>query len=151
MIVNRKHPPSAGYDEDLTVKLTVSLHETWDEECVICMELTNTSQGDLEMITHSLPWRGLYSVVLVPTDTIPAGTPMSHPAIIDDPPFDVTTIKPDQSLSGQVRLAWRFPALVAMLKAREMILFWAYQPTTVNQTRGKWVGGWLLLPMLPKA
>ncbi len=134
------------------MNLTVSQHKVCDEDCIIDLELTNTSRATLELFTHSLPWRGYYSVVLVATGNFPAENPLSHPLITDDPPAALTaftTIKLGESLKGEIRLASRIPDLVKLLKNRDMILFWAYQPTTVNHTRGKWVGGWLLLPKLP--
>ncbi len=158
--MNPQPPPSPGDDAIPTVNLTVSLHKVWDEECILDLELTNTGRSDLELYTHSLPWRGWYSMVLVVTDTIPMGGPLTQPMIIDDPTVGSTTIKPGESLQGEIRLARRrvfdprdprAPHLVGMLKHRDMMLFWAYQPITVNQTRGKWVGGWLLLPKLPSS
>ena len=140
--------PSPGDDANLTVNLTVSLHKVWDEECIIDLEFSNTSESDLEFFIASLPWGNLYSMVLVVTDSIPMGVPISRPSIIDVAAIGSTTIKAGESLQGEIRLAWRLPDLVTMLKKRDMILFWAYQPSTVNQTRGKWVGGWLLLPKL---
>jgi hypothetical protein len=146
--MNPQQPPSPGDDANLTVDLTVSLHKVWDEECIIDLEFTNTSRITLELSTHSLPWCGEYSMVLVATDTLPIGNPVPRLPIIDDPWIAFTNIKPGESLQGEIRLADRIPDLVEVLKRRDMILFWAYQPTTVNQIRGKWVGGWLLLPKL---
>ena len=88
-------------------------------------------------------------MVLVATDTIPMGIPISAPPFFDNAAFGFTTIKPGEVLQGEIRLASGIPDLVEMLKKRDMLLFWAYQPSTVNQTRGKWVGGWLLLPETP--
>ena len=39
--------PSPGDDANLTVNLTVSLHEVWDEECIIDLKLSNTSDSNL--------------------------------------------------------------------------------------------------------
>jgi hypothetical protein len=149
MIMNPQHPPSSIDDANLTVNLTVSLHKVWDNECMIDLKLTNTSRSVLELYTHSLPWRGHYSMVLVAADTLPAGNAVARSLMIDDPPFAFTTLKPGESLQGEIRLASRIPDIITMLRKRDMILFWAYRPTTVTQARGRWVGGWLLLPKLP--
>ena len=146
-------PVSPGDDENLTVSLTVSLHKVWDEQCIIDLELTNTSTSDLELDHYRLPWRNCYSMTIVVADTFLGSSPLPHPTMIDDPPitFTFTTIKPGESLKGEIPLVSSFPDLVMLLKDRETILFWAYQPITVRQIRGKWVGGWLLLPKLASA
>jgi hypothetical protein len=140
--------PSPCDDANLTVNLIVSLHKVWDEQCIINLKLSNTSGSNLELFTDSLPWVGLYSMVLVVANSSPVLDPVPHPFFLVNAIWGFTTINPGESLEGEIRLAWRFPDLVEMLKTRDMILFWAYQPTTANQTRGKWVGGWLLLPKL---
>jgi hypothetical protein len=146
------NPPPAPdvFDQNLTVNLTVSLHKVWDDKCVIDLNLTNTGKSDLESWTHSLPWNGQYSMMLLPMDThVPEGKPIPRLAIIDDPTPDSTTLKPRESKQGEIQLATRFPDLVKVLKKRDVVLFWSYQPITTKQTIGKRVSGSLLLPKLP--
>jgi hypothetical protein len=116
MIMTPQQLPGSLDDANLTVSLTVSLHNVWDEECMIDLELTNTSGSALELYTHSLPWCGQYSMVLVAADTFPAGNVLARPAIIDDPGVAFTTLKPGKSLQGEIQLASRFPDIIKALK-----------------------------------
>ncbi len=88
-------------------------------------------------------------LIAVKTDVL--GTALDKSALIDDPGPASITIKPDETLTGKIPLARRFPGFLEALKDRDVIVFWSYQFQPIDAAPLKRVGGYVLFPKVSKA
>ncbi|MEA2718378.1 MAG: hypothetical protein QOJ39_242 [Candidatus Eremiobacteraeota bacterium] len=107
--------------------------------------LTNQSREDLVTYEHSLPWRSAYAMMVVAVETDPAGTPLERTLPVDDPGPGTVTVKPGETLHGEIPLAPRFPSLSGALAKRDVLAFWAYRFQPVGKQPLPWVAGHVVL------
>ena len=122
-----------------------------DPEYSLNITLTNRSPEPLVIYQHSLPWVGWNSMLLIAVKTDVLGTALDKSALIDDPGPASITIKPDETLTGKIPLARRFPGFLEALKDRDVIVFWSYQFQPIDAAPLKRVGGYVLFPKVSKA
>jgi hypothetical protein len=90
-----------------------------------------------------LPWGNANSMILVAVTGNKAY--IDRNLFIDDPTPEQVSLKPNESLSGDVSLEKAFTGLDAALKKSDVHLFWAYEaPEELHIPR--WSGGWILIP-----
>jgi len=74
------------------------------------------------------------------------GTVLGTKAVIDDPGLSTVTIEANDTLTGEVDLEVRFPALRGALRERDVVVFWSYQFEPVDDPPGPRGGGYVLFP-----
>lgn len=125
------------------IEVRVSGDPTGDYRLQIA--LMNQTNRALSTYAHMLPWVGETSLILVAVKTDAVGTVLEKRAAIDDPGPGVITIRPNETLSGEVNLGSRFPDLRPALSERDVALFWSYQFRATDGTRSPRTGGFVLL------
>lgn len=111
------------------------------------IKLKNCGSEDLKMFRAGLPWGNSHSMYL---NAVRNRTPLTAPTPIDDPVAGDVTIKPGETVEGDINLHERFPSLEKELNNDDVDLLWTYQ---ANETKGSTVsrfGGWVLLPKKAK-
>ncbi len=99
------------------------------------------------MFRASLPWGNSRSMYL---NAVRNRTQLTAPTPIDDPVAGDVTIKPGETVEGDINLHERFPSLETELSKDDVDLLWTYQ---ASETKGSTVsrfGGWILLPKKAK-
>ncbi len=116
----------------------------------IALEFTLRNSGTvpLDFFASDLPWGIQHSFMLVPVTNDPEARRIAEALYVDDPRQGQVTIRPGDQLSGIVDLSRRFPSLAELLKTREVIVFWSFQPTQVNGTQMHRTSGTVVLPKL---
>ena len=90
-----------------------------------------------------LPWGNANSMILVAVTGNKSY--IDRNLLIDDPTTEQVSLKPTESLSGDVSLEKAFTGLDPALKKSDVHLFWAYEaPEELHIPR--WSGGWILIP-----
>lgn len=110
------------------------------------VRVTNTSDTALDAYEASLPWRTVYSMILVAVSTDPAGTVLERSLPIDDPGPGTITLRPGQALEGDVALERRFPGFVQAQAARDVLVFWSYRFQPIGRPALPWRGGFVVFP-----
>lgn len=89
-----------------------------------------------------LPWGNRYSIVF--SAVRPNGEPVDLSLPIDDPGFAKVSVKPHETLTGEIDLRYVIRDLNATKKS-DVLLFWAYKsPDELHIPR--WSGGLVLIP-----
>jgi hypothetical protein len=110
------------------------------------VRLTNTSGVALETYEHALPWRGVYSLLVVAVKTDPAGSVLERTLPIDDPGAGTVTVMPGQALEGDVLLTNRFPGFEQARADKDLLVFWGYRFQPLGRAPLPWSGGFVLFP-----
>jgi hypothetical protein len=108
--------------------------------------LRNTSGAAAETYEHALPWRGVYSMLLLAVRTDPAGSVLERSLPVDDPGPATVTLQPGETLEGDIPLAERFPEFAEAQKAGALLVFWAYRFQPVGTPPLSWTGGLVIFP-----
>ena len=95
----------------------------WDLE----ISLTNETANPLTTYSHSLPWIGWYSIIILAVKANAPGTPLERFSPVDDPTTGTIVIKPGETLTGQLSLVKQFPDFAEAIKEGDVIVFWSYQ------------------------
>jgi hypothetical protein len=106
--------------------------------------LRNSSSVALETYEHSLPWRGVYSMLVIVVRTDSVGSVLERSLPVDDPGPGTVTVRPGEVLEGDVALAPRFPGFAQALAASDLLAFWSYRFQAVGQAPLPWTGGFVL-------
>jgi hypothetical protein len=91
-------------------------------------ELEYTGGTPLVVDEQSLPWNTPRDLVIEAVQLTPAGPRLAQP--VPRPrelPRAALTLHPGETVSGQVHLSARLPALAAALRESEVVLFWSHQ------------------------
>ena len=92
-----------------------------------------------------LPWELRHSIILMAVT--PAGDSLPQNVVAGDPGLQKVTLKPGQSVSGDIDLKMVFKDLDGARRKSDVLLFWAYRsPSGLNLP--KWSGGWILIPRM---
>jgi len=110
--------------------------------------LTNRSAESITIYTHSLPWVGWDSMMLIAAKTDAVGTIIGKNTPIDDPGVDRITIKQNETLTGKISLVDKFPGFMEAIKDRDVIVFWSYQIQPIDKPTLSRMGGFVLFPKL---
>jgi hypothetical protein len=110
------------------------------------VRLRNTAKTVLETYEHSLPWRGVYSMVVIVVRADSVGSVLDRSLPVDDPGPGTVTVKPGEILEGDVAFAPRFPGFVQALAESDLLVFWSYQFQVAGQAPLPWTGGFVLFP-----
>jgi hypothetical protein len=111
----------------------------------LALHVTVSSQASSVVMIGKwqLPWGNANSMILVAV-TDNKGY-VDRNLLIDDPTTEQVSMKPNESMSGDVSLQEAFAGLDSALKKSDVHLFWAYQsPKELHIPR--WSGGWILIP-----
>lgn len=132
-------PPAVSVDvqlagqpgSSLTLRITVNSHDS----------------RPLETVPSALPWGTRYSMLLVAMRVDSTGEVIESPLSSADPlEEEPITLKPRQSIAGEIDLWSRFPAVHEALKVQDVILFWSYCFSAKGLGFSKRTGGWVLIP-----
>jgi hypothetical protein len=110
------------------------------------IELTNVSQRALQLYEHSLPWKGVNSLILIAVLLDAQGTLVDKEVPIDDPGPALVGLAPGGALRGRVSLAVRFPRFAEARRSRDVGVFWSYGAQTSEGEKLGRSGGFLLFP-----
>ena len=110
------------------------------------VSLRNTSNATVETYEHSLPWRGVYSMLVIVVRADSAGSVLDRSLPVDDPGPGTVTVQPGQTLEGDIAIAPRFPGFVQALSEADLLVFWGYRFQAVGQAPLPWTGGLVLFP-----
>jgi hypothetical protein len=135
---------AAGQDGALDVRAKVAVLSP----SRIALELTLRNPGlvPLDLFAADVPWGTRQSLMLVPVTNDRETRRIDEALYIDDPKPGQVSVKAGGQLSGIVDLSRRFPTLLEVLKTREVIVFWSFQPTPVNGTPLDRTSGAVVLP-----
>lgn len=131
---------------DISVEL--DLQGLSSSDYILHVKLTHRSRDILTIYQHSLPWVGWYSILLTAIKTDALGTVIEKSLIIDDPGPVRITIKPGETLTGDIPLIGRFPDLLEALRETDVIIFWSYQLKPVDAPPFQRACGYVVLPKL---
>jgi hypothetical protein len=108
----------------------------------------NNSSGAIKMSEFMVPWKHRGNIILTAVVPVVDGWTLPKNLMIDDPGPAITTIKPGETLSGDINLDSRFPDLKRARMKNDVIIFWSYQLKSMDFKEIKRFpreGGWLLL------
>lgn len=107
------------------------------------IRVKNRGTSDLKMFRASLPWGNSRSMYL---NAVRQLTPLIAPTPIDDPVAGDITIKPGETVEGDINLHGRFPSMEKELTKDDVDLFWTYRATLTDGSVVARFGGWIPLP-----
>ncbi len=137
--------PRTSESKTMKREMKVTVEATGTPARKLEMRLTNQSPGPITVFRHSLPWSSAYSALVVAVEADAVGTVLDRSTPVDDPIAGALTIKPNETLTGQIDLDRRFPSLSHELKERDVIVFWSHQLQTTDGDPLPRTGGWTLL------
>ena len=143
---------SCTTSEDPKIGLDVKFKQSPDTGTELIIRLRNESAESLPVYNDDLPWVRMRSMTLIAVETsdfagIVLGGPQFKPNEDSAEPW--VTIKPGESLTGEISLITRFPRIEESLKDRDVILFWSYRLRIKDGRRSNRVTGWVLVPQRP--
>ena len=140
-ILIRQQPTNEPADYDISVT-----HHVDEQTSLITLNISLklTSQEEVEIYEDSLPWDAWHSMILVVTT--PIGHALERQMPIDDPGEHTLSLRPGQTIKGEITLTDEFPELIATLQKHNLILFWSHQLDSIDAEPMPRKGGWLLIP-----
>lgn len=111
------------------------------------LTLKSVDKRPLETAPSALPWGGRYSMILVAIGSDSTGEVLESPLSSADPlEEEPVTLKPRQTIEGEIDLRARFPTLDEVLKTQDVIVFWSYRFPAKGLGVSRRAGGWALIP-----
>ena len=123
----------------------VAVTSAIEEDSILNLTLTVSSDAPISMYESDLPWGNAYSTVILAATV--RGVPLQREAPIDDPGPSTRSLHNGQRLVGKIRLNDRFPELRRELRKNDVLIFWSYEGKTVDGRKLSRSGGWHALPM----
>jgi hypothetical protein len=118
-----------------------------DSDPILRIDLQNKTHQVLKTYTARLPWANRHSlyVHLVTAGGRPARA-LDLPLFIDDSSPGQTTIRPGETITGELNIAAWCPEVKQAITEGDVMLFWSYQFRPVDGEGAERTGGFLLLP-----
>lgn len=133
--------------ESKKVELTVSARPDKAGQIDLHIQLKNCGAEEIKMFRASLPWGNSRSMYL---NAVRNRMQLTAPTPIDDPVAGDFTIKPGETVEGDINLHERFPSLETELSKDDVDLLWTYQASETAGSTVSRFGGWILLPKKAK-
>lgn len=104
--------------------------------------LTSGAANEVKLYRSELPWGNRYSMVFAAARSNSEVLELVYP--VDDPGPAQITMKPGDTLTGEIDLRYVIKDLTA-LKRSDAVLFWAYRsPAALHLPQ--WTGGFVIIP-----
>ena len=129
--------------------LTVVAHYSVERGHVLRMTVLNDGTAAVDINEVWLPWGHVYSTLLVairPTDPFTGSRPLERTIVMANPVGTSLTLRPGQTMSGDIDLDRQFADLAKALVHSDILLFWSYAPIYTGGRVGERAGGWVQLP-----
>ena len=112
------------------------------------ISITNKGAKEIRIVKLWLPWNSRFSMnlLLIRADGSMDQLKDSWEGRIDDPARLFETLKPNQTVKGQIDLQKRFPGFQDAISVNGIDVFWSYRPRDFDRTPLKRTGGWLYIP-----
>jgi hypothetical protein len=121
----------------------VEVHQRTPGSSVLDVSFTNESVRSLTLYEARLPWRNRYSLLIVAVPQSAPERPLRMLFAPDDSPPTAITVKPRETIRGEIDIRDRFPDISAQLqKSGPVLLFWSYElHDTTSVSLGREFGG----------
>jgi hypothetical protein len=119
-------------------------YEELEDDYNLVLSIKSKMHDPVSMYKFKLPWGNRYSMIIIPT--YPHGQIFEILYYIDDPRFDVITLKYEETFSGKISLKHYFPKIIDVLKRTDVIIFWSYKLDLLSDKSTERLGGCLILP-----
>src|SRR5258708_17211214 len=127
---------------ELRTKMTVEYEK--EEGTLLKISLTNEGE-EIDCLSYKLPWRHYLSMTVILAR--PSGQVIEfHHGSIEDPNFEKTRLKKNETITGTINLDKRYPKLSEILSEDGVDAFWSYQLSDVSKKKTNRMGGWVYLP-----
>lgn len=96
------------------------------------IRLTNASSKNVTAYSSKLPWGTRNSMIVAAVKLTGTNEALGNTPVIDDPPPGEVTLKPGETLAGEIDLAARFYQSWQGARGKPVLIFWSYQLQTVD-------------------